>query len=94
MPPINDKTRLIVVDGLVSQYHRGPGGDPRYQWKFNGIVMGNDPVAVDSVCSQIINQKRSENSLKPLDLPYLQWARQEGLGMNRLHEIEIHEKVL
>lgn len=94
MPPIYDKTRLIVVDGLVAQYNRGPGGDPRYQWKFNGIVMGTDPVAVDSVCAQIINQKRTENSLQPLDLPYLDWARQEGLGMNRLEEIAVYENVI
>jgi uncharacterized protein (DUF362 family) len=94
MPPIYDKTRLIVVDGLVSQYNRGPGGDPRYQWKFNGIVMGTDPVAVDSVCARIINQKRVENSLPPLDLPYLEWARQEGLGMNRLEELLIYERIV
>jgi uncharacterized protein (DUF362 family) len=94
MPPIYDKTRLIVVDGLVAQYNRGPGGDPRYQWKLNGIIMGTDPVAVDAVCAQIINQKRAENSLQPLDLPYLDWARQEGLGMNRLEEILIYEKVI
>lgn len=94
MPPIYDKTRLIVVDGLVSQYNRGPGGDPRYQWKFNGIVMGTDPVAVDSVCLRVINAKRAGNSLRPLVLPYLDWARQEGLGMNRPEDIMIYEKVV
>jgi uncharacterized protein (DUF362 family) len=91
MRPIHDKTRLIVVDGLVAQYHRGPGGDPRYQWMLNSIIMGTDPVAVDSVCAQIINRKRAEISLQPLDLPYLDWATEEGLGTNRLKEIMICE---
>ena len=94
MPPIYDKTRLIIVDGLISQYNRGPGGDPRFQWKFGGIVMGTDPVAVDSVCAQIINRKRIENSLQTLDLPYLDWAREESLGVNRLEEIFVYEQVV
>ncbi|MCD4675875.1 MAG: DUF362 domain-containing protein [Desulfobacula sp.] len=94
MPPIYDKTRLIVVDGLVSQYNRGPHGDPRYQWKFNGIIMGTDPVAVDSVCLNIINDKRMENSLDPLVLPYLDWARQEGLGTNLLERIEVYDRLV
>lgn len=94
MPPIYDKTRLIVVDGLVAQYNRGPGGDPRFQWKFNGLVMGTDPVAVDSVCLNIINEKRSENSLQHLHLPYLDWAMQEGLGVNQPEGIMIYEKVV
>lgn len=94
MPPIIDKTRLIIVDGLVSQYHKGPGGDPRFQWKFNGLVMGTDPVAVDTVCLRIINEKRAEKSLKPLILPYLDWARQEGLGMNLPEGIVVYEKIV
>lgn len=94
MPPILDKTRLIVVDSLVAQYHRGPGGDPRYQWNFGGIIMGTDPVAVDTVCTKIVNQKRYENSFDPLKLIYLDWARQEGLGTNLPEEILVSEKNL
>lgn len=94
MAPIREKTRLVVVDGLMAQYHRGPGGDPRYQWKFGGIVIGTDPVAVDTVCLRIINEKRAERSFKPLALRYLDWARQEGLGTNLPREILICEKIV
>jgi len=94
MPPIHEKTRLIVVDGLISQYNRGPGGDPRYQWDFGGIIMGTDPVAVDTVCLQIINTKREENGFKHITLPYLEWGRHEGLGTHRPAEIRIYEKVV
>ena len=94
MPPIHEKTRLIVVDGLISQYNRGPGGDPRYQWDFGGIIMGTDPVAVDTVCLQIINAKREENGFKHIALPYLEWGEQAGLGTHRQAEIQIHEKVV
>ncbi len=93
MPPIRDKQRLIVVDGLEAQYNRGPGGDPRFQWTFNGIIMGCDPVAVETVCLGIINKKRVENGLSPLSLPYLDWARQEGLGTNVSREIVVYETV-
>lgn len=91
MPPIREKERLIVVDGLISQFHMGPGGDPRFQWKFGGLIMGTDPVAVDMVCLKLINEKRAENLLNPIRLRYLDLAREEGLGTNSLNEILIFD---
>ena len=94
MPPIREKERLIVVDGLMAQYHKGPDGDPRYQWRFNGIIMGTDPVAVDTVCLRVINEKRTEDSLIPIRLAYLDLAREEGLGTNSLGEILVFDKAI
>ena len=85
---------VIVVDALEAQYHRGPGGDPRYKWRFGGLVMGTDPVAVDTVCLHIINEKRRKESLEPIIVPYLEWGRQEGLGTNLTEEILLEETVL
>lgn len=94
MSPIRDKERLIVVDGLMAQWNMGPGGDPRFQWKLGGLIMGTDPVAVDAVCLKIINEKRAEKSLDPIALPYLELAGEEGLGTNLLKEILISEKTM
>ena len=94
MAPIREKTRLIIVDALRAQYHLGPGGDPRFQWNFNGMILGTDPVAVDAICLEIINRKRQEDSFEPLDVPYLKWAREEGLGTNLSEEILVYEKDL
>ena len=94
MAPIKDKNRLIVVDGLTAQFNKGPGGDPRFQWKFNGIIMGFDPVAVDTICLSIINDKRKDEGLPSLALPYLGWARQQGLGTNLTREIGVNSNVL
>lgn len=94
LPLIQDKTRLVVVDALIGQYHRGPHGDPRYQWPFSGIIMGTDPVAIDTVSLEVINQKRRDNALDPIRLPYLDWAREEGIGTNAANEIDVIEIIV
>jgi len=94
MGPIRDKSRLIVVDALLPQYHNGPHGDPRFQWSFKGLIMGTDPVAVDTVSKKIINWRRAEAGLSPITAPYLELGRQEGLGTNLLWEIDVYEESL
>jgi len=94
MQPIIDKQRLIVVDGLEAQFDGGPRGDPRFQWRFNGVIMGTDPVAVDTVCLSIINDRRLEKGFAPLSLEYLDWARKQGVGTNLSGEIAVYENKL
>jgi uncharacterized protein (DUF362 family) len=94
LSPIRDKTRLCIADGLVAQYDRGPKGDPRCQWTFGGIIMGTDPVAVDTAGLNIINTKRSENSLQPYTVKYLKWAEQEGLGIHNPEALNIIQKTV
>lgn len=81
LSPIRDKTRLCIVDSLKGQYKDGPQGNPNYQWKYNGLIMGIDPVAVDTIGLNIINEKREEKSLPPFKVKYLKWAEEEGLGI-------------
>ena len=59
-PEVKGKTRLILVDALHPLCDKGPQSDPRYKWGYNGIIAGTDPVAVETVCLEIINQKRKE----------------------------------
>ena len=94
LSPIKDKTRLCIADGLVAQYDKGPKGDPGSQWPFGGIIMGADPVAVDTAGLNIINAKRLENSLNPYTVKYLQWAEQEGLGMHNPKALNIIHKMI
>ena len=94
LSPIKDKTRLCIADGLVAQYDKGPKGDPGSQWPFGGIIMGADPVAVDTAGLNIINAKRLENSLNPFTVKYLQWSEQEGLGMHNPKALNIIYKTV
>ena len=58
VPAIKDKTRLIVVDALLPMFDKGPQVTPKYRWPYRGLVVGTDPVAVDTVCLRIIQAKR------------------------------------
>jgi hypothetical protein len=60
IPAIRDKCRLIVVDALRPLFHGGPQVNPRYLWPYRGIIVGTDPVAVDTVCMKILEAKRRE----------------------------------
>lgn len=89
LPSLKDKTRLYIIDSLIGQYNGGPNGDPRYQWKNNVILMGIDPIALDTIGLKIINEKRMENNLSTLKVKYLKWAEEEGLGTHNLDHIQI-----
>jgi hypothetical protein len=61
IPAVHDKCRLVIVDAMRPLFHGGPAVDPRYLWPYNGIIVGTDPVAVDAVCTKILEAKRRES---------------------------------
>jgi uncharacterized Fe-S center protein len=67
IPAIRDKCRLIVVDAMQPLFHGGPQVNPQYLWPYRGIIVGVDPVAVDTVCTKILEAKR--RSFKGEDWP-------------------------
>lgn len=60
MPQIAGKTRLNVLVMFTPQFHNvGPHGfSPRHVWKYYGMLVGIDPVAVDAVGVRIIQAQR------------------------------------
>ncbi len=73
LPQIKGKTRLNILVMLTPLFHSvGPHGfSPEYQWRYNGLIVGVDPVAVDAVGLKIIEAKRREffKGNRPLDPP-------------------------
>jgi len=60
LPHVAGRTRLNVLVMLTPLFH-GLGAhhyDPRYVWRYGGLLVGTDPVAVDSVGLRIILAKR------------------------------------
>ena len=93
-PYIRDKVRLVVCDAILSQYHGGPGYKPQWTWNYNGIIVGADPVAMDRVCHQIIEEKRKEMKLPSLqqahrEPKYIATAARLGLGQDDLSKIKL-----
>jgi hypothetical protein len=59
LPEVKGKTRLIVVDMLRPYFGPGPQINPLHQWDYKAILIGTDPVAIDTVCLSICQKKRN-----------------------------------
>lgn len=72
-PLVKDKTRLNVLVMFTPQFHTsGPHGfSPRHVWKYFGMLVGFDPVAIDSIGVQIIRARRKAyfDDDRPLNPP-------------------------
>lgn len=90
--PIKEKTRLIVLDASVGIYNGGPGGPP--QFYYNSLILGQDPVALDYHCLQIIDEERKNRGLQPVanvgrPAKYIQTAAKLGLGTMDPAEMQV-----
>ncbi len=94
LPHVKGKTKLILVDALYPLCDKGPQADPRYKWPYSGLIAGTDPVAVETVCLRIIEEKRRALRGEPWPLsppPICVEAadRVYGLGTSRMEDIKI-----
>jgi uncharacterized protein (DUF362 family) len=70
VPPLRAKSVLNIMDGIRAVYHGGPfAWNPEFVWEAKTLLVGTDPVAVDRVELEIVEQKR-----KDLGVPSL-WDR-------------------
>ena len=72
-PIVKGKTRLNILSCLTSQFY-GRGAnffDRRYVWPYKGLIVGTDPVAVDTVGAHLLQSKRIAffGEDKALDVP-------------------------
>jgi hypothetical protein len=84
-PLVKGKTRLNVLVMLTPQFHCvGPHSfNPKYVWKYYGLLLGFDPVSVDSNGLRIIEAIRKEYFAedRPLDPP----AKHIAIADTRYH---------
>ncbi len=91
LPQIRTKQKLIIADALIGVFNGGPRWNRDYMWNYGGILVATDPVAIDKVMLDIINEKRiavgmnaiSENSAKHIRL-----SSELNLGTDKLSEID------
>jgi len=95
LPMVKGKTRLNVLCALTPQYHgRGPHHfSRRYVWNYKGIIVSQDPVAVDTIGLRLIMAKRREEFGKAQELPpvpkHIEIADvKHGIGISDLNRIE------
>ncbi len=93
-PYIQEKVKLIVCDALLPQYHGGPSFKPQWIWKLGAVLFSLDPVALDAVGADLIEQQRRQHGLPSLreagrHPQYIHTAAEYGLGVDDLSRIDI-----
>ena len=90
---LRDKVVLNIVDGLLASFDGGPVYDPKGEWKYGGILMSRDPVALDQVLLQSVGDKREEMELPSITRlsNHIRTAWRAGIGTNDLDEMEFHQ---
>ena len=96
LPQVKGKTRLNILCALTPQFHgRGPHNfSRRYVWNYKGLIVGQDPVAVDSVGLRLIMAKRRKELGPAQEIPpvpkHIQFADTKyGIGTSDPGKIEL-----
>jgi hypothetical protein len=59
VPQLRSKAVLHIIDGTRAVYHAGPiCRNPQFIWEANTLLIATDPVAVDRIELEIIEEKR------------------------------------
>jgi len=91
IPVIRSKQRLNISDALLTLYDGGPRWRKHQMWHYGGLIVGTDPVAVDAVGLQIIDEKRKSENLQLIEprVNQLILAEKLDLGNSRTENIEL-----
>jgi uncharacterized protein (DUF362 family) len=93
MPVLHGKPVLNVMDGLIAGYAGGLGFKPRYSWNCGALYFSTDPVAIDSLCIDVLEAKGREAKV-PLIRPlatHVATANRLGLGQSNPAKIDLSE---
>jgi hypothetical protein len=96
LPIVKGKTRVNILSALTPQFY-GRGAnffDRRYVWPYKGLIVGTDPVAVDTVGAHLLQVKRIAffGDDRALDVTphHIQVADKEyHLGVSDLSRIQV-----
>ena len=88
---LKDKLALNIVDGLVASFDRGPTYHAESTWKYGSLFVSTDPVILDVLVLQTINQKREEMGLDSMSklANHINTASVLGLGTNTLDQADL-----
>ena len=96
LPMVEGKTRLNILSVLTPQFY-GRGAnffDTRYVWPYGGVLVGTDPVAVDTIGAHLLQVKRTGffGEDRVLDAPpshIVVADKKYNLGVSDLNRIQL-----
>ena len=90
---LKDKLALNIVDGLVASFDKGPTYHAESAWNYGGLFISTDPVILDVLVLQTINQKREEMELDSVSklANHVNTASSLGLGTNTLDQVDLQK---
>lgn len=88
LPSVRRKLRLTIIDAVLAQAHGGPAFASQWLWPCNRLLIGVDPVAVDQIAWELIEQRRATLGLPDLKSrnrapDWIATAAALGLGNNK-----------
>ena len=95
-PIVKGKTRLNILCAFTPQFY-GRGAhyfDKRYVWPYKGLIVGTDPVAVDTVGARLLQVKRTaffaeDRALDVSPVHIVAADKKYKLGVSDLQKIQI-----
>jgi hypothetical protein len=95
-PIVKGKTRLNILCCLTPQFY-GRGAsffDKRYVWPYKGLILGTDPVAVDTVGARLLQAKRivffgEDRALDVAPVHIMVADKEYHLGVSDLSRIQL-----
>ncbi len=90
---LKDKVVINIVDGLVASYDRGPEYHAESSWQYGGLFVSADPVILDVLILQTVNQKREELGLSSMSkyANHISSASNLELGNNSLDQVNLQK---
>ena len=90
---LKEKLVLNIVDGLVASFDKGPTYHPESTWKYGSLFISTDPVILDVLVLQTINQKREEMELDSVSKlsNHINTASNLGIGTNTLGQADLRK---
>ncbi len=91
IPVIRDKEKLIVCDAMLVAIEGGPRWNRRFTKPYGGILVGTDPVAIDTIAAKILDDMRTKEGMDPIasSTNHISLSAELGLGTNNMDNIEM-----
>ena len=93
IPELRNKMELHFISLEAYQFIGGPNYNSMFCKSLPELYMSTDPVALDLILLNILNDARQENGFNLISSPnkLLDYSAKIGIGVNQIRNIEIKE---